>query len=75
MFSNDALSILESVGWAYLPNKYNGVDKFQTMEPFDKKIIAKLSGKYNIYHKVVLIMKLATQESYNMGMILGIDIW
>ena len=48
------------------------VVKVTNLEPFDKKILAKLDSKCNIYHKLVLTMKLATQEYYNMRMALGL---
>lgn len=53
---------------------FYGVDKVTTLEPFDKKIVAKLGDKYNIYHKVMLVMKHSTQVYYNIRMILGLKI-
>lgn len=52
----------------------NGVVKVTTLEPFDKKIIANLGDKCNVYHKVVLVMKYSTQEYYNMRIVLGLEI-
>ena len=50
------------------------VDKVTKLEPSDKKILAELGSKCNIYHKLVLTMKLATQEYYNIRMVLGLNI-
>lgn len=44
---------------------YNVV-KVTSLEPFDKKIVAELGEKLNMYHKLVLVMKYSTQEYYNM---------
>ena len=52
----------------------NGVDKVTILEPNDKKIITNLSNKYNIYHRLILIMKLDTQTYYNMRIVLRLDI-
>ena len=54
-------------------SKKLNVVKVTTLEPFDKKIVAELGDKFNIYHKVVLIMKCSTQEYYNMRMALGLE--
>lgn len=51
----------------------NGVVKVTTLEPFDKKIVAELGNKFNIYHRVVLLMKYPTQEYYNMRMPLRLE--
>ena len=54
------------------------VDEVTILEPPYKKILAELGSKCNIYHKLVLTMKLATQEYYNMRMVLGLvsnDTW
>lgn len=53
---------------------FNGVVKLTTLEPFDKKIVSELGSKFNIYHKVVLIMKQSMQEYYNMRIVLGLEI-
>lgn len=45
-----------------------------TLESFDEKIITAFGDKFNIYHKVVLIMKQSTQEYYNMRIVLGLEI-
>ena len=52
---------------------YNGVEKGTTLEPYDKKILAKLDGNCNIYRKLVLLIKLDTQAYYNIKMILGLE--
>jgi len=44
-----------------------------TVEPFDKNIIANLGNKYNIFHRLILLMKLETQTYYNIRMILGLQ--
>lgn len=54
-------------------NEINVV-KVTTLEPFDKKIVAELGDKYNVYHKVVLVMKYSTQEYYNIRIVLRLDI-
>jgi hypothetical protein len=51
----------------------NGVDEVTILEPFDKNIIANLGNKYNIYHKLILHMKLDTQTYYNLRIILGLE--
>ncbi len=53
---------------------FYGVVKLTTLEPFDKKIVSELGSKFNIYHKVVLIMKQSMQEYYNMRIVLGLEI-
>ncbi len=52
----------------------NGVVKVTSLEPFDKKIVAELGDKCNVYHKVVLVMKYSTQVYYNIRMVLGLEI-
>ena len=52
-------------------NEINVV-KVTTLEPFDKKIIAELGDKFNIHHKIVLVMKQSTQVYYNMRIVLGL---
>lgn len=54
------------------PIKIIYVVKVTTLEPFDKKIVAELGEKLNIYHKFVLVMKYSTQVYYNIRMILGL---
>jgi hypothetical protein len=51
----------------------NGVEKVTTLEPCDKKILANLSKKYNIYCELVLLLKLDTHAYYNMRFILGLE--
>jgi hypothetical protein len=43
-------------------------------EPNGKEIITNLGSKFNIYHKLILIMKLDTQTYYNIRMILGLKV-
>lgn len=52
----------------------NGVNKVTVSEPCDKKTIANLGSKYNVYHRLVLLMKLNTQIYYNLRIILGYNI-
>ena len=49
------------------------VEKVTTLEPYDKKILAKFSTNCNIYCKLVLLIKLDTQVYYNMRIILGLE--
>ena len=49
------------------------VVKVTNIEPFDKKIITNLGNKYNIYHRLILLMKLDTQTYYNLRVILGLE--
>lgn len=54
-------------------DKLKNVVKVTTLEPFDKKIVAKLGDKCNVCHKIVLVMKGSTQVCYNIRMILGLE--
>ena len=49
------------------------VDVVTILEPYDKKILAKLDGNCNIYRKLILHMKLDTQAYYNLRIILGLE--
>ena len=49
------------------------VEKGTNLEPYDKKILAKLSKNCNIYRKLVLLIKLDTQAYYNIRMALGLE--
>ena len=49
------------------------VEKGTILEPYDKKILAKLSENCNLYCKLVLFLKLDTQAYYNMRIILGYE--
>lgn len=51
----------------------NNVVKVMTLESFDKKIVAKFGDKFNICHKIVLVMKCSTQVYYNMRMVLALE--
>lgn len=42
------------------------------LEPCNKKIITNLGNKYNIYHNLILLMKLDTQTYYNIKIVLGL---
>ena len=66
-----SLQIKDSVGLIIF---YNGVVKVTILEPFDKKIIANLGDEYNIFHRLILLMKLDTQTYYNIRMIIGYEI-
>ena len=44
------------------------------MEPYDKKILAKLNDNCNIYLKLVLLLKLDIQTYYSMRMVLGYEV-
>ena len=54
-------------------SKKLNVDEVTILEPFDKKIVAELGDKCNVYHKVVLVMKHSTQVYYNMRIILDME--
>ena len=58
-----------------MPDKFfiNGVDGVTILEPSDKKIITNLGNKYNIFHRLILIMKLDTQTYYNLRIILRLE--
>lgn len=47
---------------------YN-VDKVTILEPVDNGIVSQETLSNNIYHRIVHIMKLSTQEYYNMRII------
>ena len=49
------------------------VDKVTILEPCDNKIITNLGNKYNIFHRLILLMKLDTQTYYNLKIILGLE--
>ena len=53
-------------------SKKQNVVKVTNVEPYDKKIIANLGDKYNIFHRLILLIKLDTQTYYNIRMILGL---
>ena len=53
----------------FLSNNSNGVDEVTILEPNDKIILARLVNKFNIYDKLVLKMKQATQTYYNIRLI------
>ena len=40
-------------------------------EPTDNEILSQIMQSDNIYHKLILLMKLDTQTYYNIRMILG----
>lgn len=44
---------------------YN-VDKVTILGPIDNRIVSQETLSNNIYHRIVHIMKLSTQEYYNM---------
>ena len=44
---------------------YNGVVKVTNIEPFDEKILANLGMKCNIFHRLILLMKLDMQTYCN----------
>ncbi len=48
----------------------NNVVKAPQQEPYDKKIIANLSIKYNIFRRLILLMKLDIQTYYNLRMLI-----
>ena len=54
-------------------SKKVNVDDVTILEPKDKEIITNLGSKFNIYHKLILIMKLNTQTYYSIRMILGLS--
>ena len=44
------------------------------MEPNDNEILSQIMRSDNVYHRIVYIMKQATQEYYNMRMVLGLKV-
>lgn len=42
------------------------VDEVTILEPIDNRIVSQETLSNNIYHRIVHIMKLSTQEYYNM---------
>ena len=52
----------------------NGVDKVTILEPNDKEIVSHDIDSYNIYQRIVSVMKQSTQEYYNMRMLLGLKV-
>ena len=48
------------------------VDKVTILEPVDNGIVSQEILSNNIYHRIVHIMKLSTQEYYNMRTALGL---
>ena len=52
----------------------NGVDEVTNMEPCDNEILSQIMQSDNIYHRLILLMKLDTQAYYNMRMVLGCEI-
>lgn len=48
----------------------NNVVKAPQQESYDKKIIANLSIKYNIFRRLILHMKLDIQTYYNLRMLI-----
>lgn len=63
-------SIKKDSFWSLIYGVYEGT----ILEPYDKKILAKLDGNCNIYRKLLLLLKLDTQAYYNMRLILGYEI-
>lgn len=43
----------------------SNVVRVSQQEPYDKKILAKLGNKCNIFHRLIILMKLDTQTYYN----------
>ena len=56
------------------PILFYGVEKVTNVEPSDKKILANLKDKCNIYQMLILLIKLDTRVYYNMRIILGLEI-
>ena len=52
------------------------VDEVTILEPFehldDNEILSQMMKSNNVYHRIVYIMKQATQEYYNMRILLGL---
>jgi len=46
------------------------VDEVTILEPYDKEILSQIMHSDNVYHRLILLMKQATQEYYNMRIIL-----
>ena len=49
------------------------VDEVTILEPNDKKIITNLGNKYNIFYRLIILMKLDAQTYYNIRMMLGLE--
>lgn len=57
----------------FYKNKQNkNVDEVTIPEPTDNGIVSQETLSNNIYHRIVYIMKLSTQEYYNMRTTLGL---
>ena len=52
---------------------YYGVDDVTILELNDKDILSQIMQSDNVYHRIVSVMKQATQEYYNMRMVLGLE--
>ena len=52
---------------------FYGVDGVTILEPYDKEIVSHDIDSDNIYQRIVSIMKQATQEYYNMRIVLGLE--
>ena len=50
-----------------------GVEKVSTLEPYDNEILSQIMQSDNIYHRLILLMKLDTQTYYNIRMILRLE--
>ena len=61
------------IGPSFTDSKKSNVDERTILEPCDKKILAKLAKNCNIYHRLILLMKLDTQSYYNLRLILGLE--
>jgi len=57
---------------SYENSKKLNVDEVTILGTFDKKILSQIMRSDNVYHRIVYIMKQATQEYYNMGIVLGL---
>lgn len=59
-------------------SKKLNVDKVTILEPFeqptDNEILSQIMRSDNVYHRIVYIMKQATQEYYNMRIVLGLKV-
>ena len=59
---------------SYENSKKLNVDGVTILEPCDNEILSQIMRSDNVYHRIVYIMKQATQEYYNMRMVLGLKV-
>jgi hypothetical protein len=58
----------------YENSKKLNVDEVTILEPCDNEILSQIMQSDNIYHRLILLMKLDTQTYYNIRTILGMKV-